>query len=97
MRHRKIGWVLIVVLSLTLLWPLDAPAQGERQVLQAQRRLQALGFDPGPIDGVLGPRTEEAIREYQRTQGLRATGVLDAETRAALGLGRRPEGRRRPF
>lgn len=44
------------------------------------------GFDPGPPDGTLGPKTREALRRYQHTKGLPATGELDAPTLDALGV-----------
>ncbi len=34
------------------------------QIQQAQERLKARGFDPGPIDGVLGPQTRAALKLY---------------------------------
>jgi N-acetylmuramoyl-L-alanine amidase len=49
-----------------------------------QGRLAALGFDCGPVDGKLGPRTRDALREYQRSRKLRPTGVPDDATRARL-------------
>ncbi|MEM7224234.1 MAG: peptidoglycan-binding protein [Pseudomonadota bacterium] len=45
-------------------------------VRRAQRDLLALGYRPGPIDGVLGPRTEAAIKAYQRRHGLPADGKV---------------------
>ena len=50
----------------------------------AQQALQAKGFNPGPIDGVYGPRTEAAVRDFQKAEGLKATGKMDADTRAKL-------------
>ncbi len=41
-------------------------------VRRVQTRLAALGFDPGPIDGVRGPRTDAAIVAFKRAMGLRA-------------------------
>ena len=55
-------------------------------VLQAQERLKAAGFDPGPVDGMLDARTQAALRQYQRHQGLPVTGALDAATRKALAI-----------
>ncbi|GLK77278.1 hypothetical protein GCM10008171_25320 [Methylopila jiangsuensis] len=52
--------------------------------LEIQRRLQALGFDPGPLDGRSGPRTESAIRLFQTARGLSVDGVAGPNTRAAL-------------
>lgn len=36
----------------------------------AQLRLRALGFDPGPIDGLCGPKTKAAITAFGRSRGL---------------------------
>lgn len=60
------------------------PSQNEVWLLQV--RLRDLGYDPGPVDGIFGPRTQGALMAFQRQAGLRATGTLDQETRAALGL-----------
>ncbi|GIX11844.1 serine protease [Elioraea sp.] len=61
-----------------------APADGQAGVAAVQRALEALGYDPGPADGVLGPRTREAIAAFQRDRGLPTTGVPDRATVAAL-------------
>src|SRR4029450_8832144 len=50
----------------------------------AQQALRDKGFDPGPVDGRMGPRTAEAVREFQSKENIVATGQLDAETRARL-------------
>jgi peptidoglycan hydrolase-like protein with peptidoglycan-binding domain len=55
-------------------------------VKQAQTRLKALGFDSGPVDGMLGLRTREALRWFQLANGLPADGALDEATRRALGI-----------
>jgi peptidoglycan hydrolase-like protein with peptidoglycan-binding domain len=55
-------------------------------VLQAQARLKAAGFDPGLVDGILDARTQAALRQYQRHQGLPVTGMLDAATWKALAI-----------
>ncbi|MHB8341960.1 MAG: N-acetylmuramoyl-L-alanine amidase [Mycobacteriales bacterium] len=43
-------------------------------VLALQRRLWELGFDAGRCDGVFGPRTEGALKEFQRNYGLHPDG-----------------------
>ena len=56
--------------------------------LQVQQGLAALGFDAGPADGMFGPRTRSAIREWQQAKGLETTGYLsreEAEVLAAAG------------
>jgi putative peptidoglycan binding protein/LysM domain-containing protein len=46
----------------------------------AQARLRNLGYDPGPADGKLGPRTSRAICAFERAQGLEVTGKLGKKT-----------------
>lgn len=53
-------------------------------VEQAQIDLQRHGFDPGPIDGLAGPKTRRAIEAFQRSNRLSVTGRLDAGSAAAL-------------
>ena len=50
----------------------------------AEDHLKALGFDPGPVDGVFTEQTAEAVRQYQRRYGRVVTGLLDAATRQEL-------------
>ncbi len=54
-------------------------------ILDLQKQLTALGFDPGPADGVMGPKTEAAIINFQAKSGLDADGIVGPETEAALG------------
>ena len=49
-----------------------------------QRGLGALGFDAGRVDGILGPETDHALRQFQRNAGLTPDGVCGTEVRAAL-------------
>ena len=59
-------------------------AHADADVERAQKALKQSGHDPGPIDGVAGPRTTSALKAYQQTNGLEASGRLDAATRAKL-------------
>ncbi len=49
-----------------------------------QARLRNLGYDPGPVDGVLGARTRGAIASFQKNAGLDATGEADDATQKKL-------------
>ena len=51
---------------------------------QIQEGLQAAGFDPGSADGMFGARTRAAIRSWQASRGVRATGYLDGASMASL-------------
>ena len=45
-------------------------------VARAQQGLTDLGFEPGPVDGVYGPRTTAAVRAFRETAGLRTNGAI---------------------
>jgi len=40
-----------------------------QDIAQLQRALERVGFDPGPIDGIYGPRTEAAVVAFYRSRG----------------------------
>lgn len=44
--------------------------RSDPQVLELQRRLKARGFYEGPLDGILGPQTQEAISRAQERYGI---------------------------
>jgi hypothetical protein len=69
--------------------PESAPAQptlpsGSEEIRNAQIQLYINGFDPGPADSILGPRTVGALKSYQRRNNLPLTGKLDAATKASF-------------
>ena len=100
---RATAAVLALAASALLLAPLpalaqDAPGSAATQAEEAdlprearilvQRGLAVLGFDPGPADGLFGPRTRAAIWDWQAAKELDATGYLtaiEAEALAAVG------------
>ena len=58
------------------------PAAADRQqetVRQSQLYLAALGFEPGPADGLIGRRTRDAVQKFQRQAGLTPTGRITEE------------------
>ena len=55
------------------------------EIRQVQQALDQKGFKAGQPDGVLGPETKNAIKEFQQKQGWNATGELDGQTLAASG------------
>jgi murein DD-endopeptidase MepM/ murein hydrolase activator NlpD len=71
---------------------LAAPAAGttaDARVAALQVALRANGVYAGSVDGVVGPRTLEAVRAFQARERLTVDGVVGPETRRALGpLGR---------
>jgi N-acetylmuramoyl-L-alanine amidase len=53
-------------------------------VRELQRKLNALGFDSGKEDGLLGPRTDAALRSFQRNVGDEPDGIVGPHTLAVL-------------
>ncbi len=65
----------------------NAPPFVQTTVLgQAQTALSREGFYTGETDGAAGPRTSQALREYQNAYGLPSSGRLDPATLDALGI-----------
>ena len=71
--------------------PAPSPAEVERalrlthgQKELVQHGLEWLGHELGRVDGVLGPRSQAAIRAYQTEKGLAPTGQLTAQVSEAL-------------
>jgi N-acetylmuramoyl-L-alanine amidase len=54
--------------------------------VNVQEQLAAAGYYDGPIDGLLGPMTREAIAAYQADNGLAITSAIDEPTLATMGL-----------
>ncbi len=63
---------------------LSAPMLRGDDVAELQRRMNALGFDAGREDGILGPETEHALRQFQRNAGTTSDGVCGPSTLAAI-------------
>jgi peptidoglycan hydrolase-like protein with peptidoglycan-binding domain len=53
-------------------------------VTAVQQKLNELGYEAGPNDGLMGPRTRAAIRRFQTDAGLPVTGRIDKELLAQL-------------
>jgi Peptidase family M23/Putative peptidoglycan binding domain len=86
---------VVLVLAAFIFAPVAA-ASRNAGIAALQVALQARGLYAGTIDGLAGPTTSSAVKRFQVRAGLNATGVVDSETRRALGrygkhlLGSRP-------
>ena len=63
--------------------PLSSGSRGEK-VEELQKRLQALGYYDGEIDGQFGPGTKAAVVDFQKNNGLDTDGLAGAETLTLL-------------
>jgi hypothetical protein len=70
----------------------DGPIYGfngltpDQVTVNVQEQLARAGYYDGPIDGVLGSMTREAIAAYQADNGLAVTSAIDEPTLATMGL-----------
>ncbi|MGI8959133.1 MAG: peptidoglycan-binding domain-containing protein [Bryobacteraceae bacterium] len=61
-------------------------SQSRDTVRDAQQALKDKGYDPGPVDGIDGPLTRAAVRDYQQKENINADGRLGAKTLDTLGV-----------
>jgi len=88
----------------------DVPWANQRASMDAAKKLQQSlkdkGYDVGNVDGLIGPRTQAALKQFQRDEGLEASGEIDTKTLSALdidssefaafGISEQPSGERSP-
>jgi peptidoglycan hydrolase-like protein with peptidoglycan-binding domain len=63
-----------------------SPADLTEFIKRVQLALYIKGYDPGVMDGTLNPKTEAALKGYQKARGLPQTGSLDSQTLVQLGV-----------
>lgn len=68
-------------------WFRQGPGDAWWEFREVQQHLRELGYDPGPVDGIGGPRTDAAIRALQRDRGLKVDGIVGPQTWAHLHWG----------
>jgi hypothetical protein len=56
------------------IWASEKQSANRSAVIRVQAGLTKLGYAPGTVDGIWGPRTEAAIRAYQQDNGLLVDG-----------------------
>ena len=83
----RVLFILLMTGMLGLSLPPRASAADRDNIKKVQQTLRDKGFDPGPIDGVMGSQTRNALSQYQKSENLPVTGHVDAETAGKLGVG----------
>ncbi|PPI84810.1 lytic murein transglycosylase [Marinobacter maroccanus] len=66
--------------------PEDAPALSRDNIISLQQALQQRGYEPGKPDGIMGPATRSAIRQFQTANNLVADGYPGESVLAQLGI-----------
>jgi peptidoglycan hydrolase-like protein with peptidoglycan-binding domain len=62
----------------------EAPYESTSLIMSVQKELTQLGYYHGPINGVAGSETEQAVRWFQSVDHLPVTGQIDSATLQAL-------------
>lgn len=82
---------VIAVIALALLGAASASAlsrYGSRgdEVVRIQTKLKNWGYYKGEVDGIYGTQTYEAVKYFQRKNGLQVDGIAGPQTLAAMGI-----------
>lgn len=93
--NRKLKQFLVLVLAMTVLLCAVTPVshaeslrRGSRGelVTTLQKRLKTWGYYTGSVDGVFGSQTEQAVKYFQRKNGLAVDGIVGPATAKAIGI-----------
>jgi N-acetylmuramoyl-L-alanine amidase len=60
-------------------------SQGDK-VIEVQKKLKQWGYYDGAVDGIYKGQTLEAVKKFQRKNGLKVDGIVGEQTAAALGI-----------
>ena len=74
--------------ALVLPWGAVSAQDSDDFIKSAQEKLNALGFNAGPVNGDFGQQMQAALAQFQLSRQLPASGQLDAETSLELGVAR---------
>jgi peptidoglycan hydrolase-like protein with peptidoglycan-binding domain len=66
--------------------PMTLPGPYTPFIKEVQQKLRDAGFDAGPVNGDFGTKTQAALAQFQLSQTLPASGMLDEQTLRALGV-----------
>jgi len=78
--------ILIIALAQSADAALYKRGSSGTTVTEIQRRLKSWGYYTGSVDGIYGSQTENAVKYFQRTNGLAVDGQVGDKTLAALGI-----------
>jgi len=66
--------------------PAAPQASNQNAIKSIQQALEQKGYNIGNADGVMGPKTRQALRQFQQEEGLPPNGQINQQTMAALGV-----------
>ena len=90
MKIKSLVVILIILIAFIGIYPVCQAlskygSRGE-EVRQIQSKLKAWGYYDGGVDGIYGSKTFEAVKKFQKKNGLTVDGIAGQKTLAALGI-----------
>lgn len=76
----------LILAKLPMVYALSQYGSNGDEVKQIQTKLRDWGYYKGNVDGIYGSQTYEAVKAFQRNNGLTADGIAGPKTLAALGI-----------
>ena len=90
MRIKTFCIIFVILIFLTVMYPicygLSRYGSTGNEVREIQKKLKDWGYYSGNVDGIFGSKTFEAVKSFQRKNGLTVDGIAGKETLAALGI-----------
>ncbi|MBD3308751.1 hypothetical protein GF339_20245 [candidate division KSB3 bacterium] len=80
MKKKNVVVISMCIIVTSMFMVAGIAAQYDQTVYDVQQRLTELEYTPGPVDGKMGPTTQNALKQFQHDHGLAVTGKLDAKT-----------------
>lgn len=56
------------------------PINSQQEIAWLQQTLNLIGYECGPVDGVMGPSTRSCVRTLQKSKGVKVTGTVNEKT-----------------
>lgn len=78
--------ILIITVAQTATAGVYKRGSSGQTVTEIQKRLKNWGYYSGEVDGIFGSRTETAVKQFQKKNGLSVDGKVGPATLAALGI-----------
>jgi hypothetical protein len=91
MRRARLGAIVALAAAIVVAMPAVPAGAGSADVAALQVAMRALELYPHPVDGISGPWTRSAVRQFQLRNGLAADGIAGPKTLRSLGRRGRPQ------
>lgn len=87
---KKVFFITVIFLIICSIgfavWATSRKGSSGSEVRNIQEKLKRWGYYNGSVDGIYGSATEEAVKKFQKSNGLTVDGIAGAETLAAMGI-----------